>query len=201
MEEAGDMHPGHDDGAFELRHPRTAHLRRQDSPRVLPMGPMPGNVYLDNTENHWQSCASSQGYAEHQDGLLNRATPGLPWLLVFDAASTHVATAFRKAMHSPSLCQIKCAYAPANTTSFSQPLDASVMKAFTRTMARHTNQHFAVVILDAYNGEGEIALDCSMMTLKAVLPGHLQSSERGLLCASLPGTPCSGERLPSSWRS
>ena len=86
------------------------------------------------------------------------------WLLVLDAASTHVATAFRKAMHSPPLCNIKCAYVPAKATSFSQPLDISVMKA------RHTNQHFAMAILDAFNGEGETALNYSMMTLEAVLP-------------------------------
>ena len=62
-------------------------------------------------------------------------------------------------MHSLSLCHIKCAYVPAKATSFSQPLDVSVMKAFKRAVARHTNQHFAMAILDAHDGEGEIALD------------------------------------------
>ena len=122
------------------------------TPRVLPMGPMLANIYLDFSENNWQSCASLQGYVEHLDGLLNSTTLGLPWLLVLDAASTHVVTASGR----------RC-------TPRRSALDVSLMKAFKRAVARHTNQHFAMAILDAFNGEGEIALDCSMITLKAVL--------------------------------
>ena len=131
------------------------------TPRVLPMVPMPANVHLDCTGNHWQSCATLQGYVEHLDGLLS-------WCLTRPAPVSPRLSGRRCTL--PSLCHIKCACVPAKATSFSQPLDVSVMKAFKRAMARHTNQHFAMAILDACNDEGETALDHSMMTLKTVLP-------------------------------
>ena len=132
------MHLGHDNGAFELRHPRTAHLRRQD---------------FQGTTNGPDACEHILGLfreplAELREltrvrGALRRAEPynaGAAMVVRARCGQHPCRHGFQESDALPFAVAHR-AYMPAKATSFSQPLDVSVMVAFKRAVAGHTNQH------------------------------------------------------------
>ena len=131
-----------------VRHPRTAHLRRQDS---------------QGTTNGPDAC-------QYLLGLFREPLAELRELTRLCGAPRRAAEQYNAG--SPMVVGARCGQHPCrhgfqegDALPFAVPLQM-------RLRAGQSHELFSapMAILDALNGEGEIALDYSMMTLKAVLP-------------------------------
>eukprot|EP00971_Amphidinium_carterae_P175653 3481443-Amphidinium_carterae.1 len=84
-------------------------------------------IFVDHTDNRWQSVDSLLRFTQWMDGKVNESTPNLPWLIVLDAAPVHVAVDFRKRLYT-DLPWVKLCFLNAGATSISQPLDRQIMR-------------------------------------------------------------------------
>eukprot|EP00971_Amphidinium_carterae_P247218 4909566-Amphidinium_carterae.1 len=65
------------------------------STQCLPHGTFDSGLYLDYTENHWQSAQSLVRYLIFMDPHINNGTPEKAWLCILDAAPVHISVEFR----------------------------------------------------------------------------------------------------------
>ena len=74
-------------------------------------------------------------------------SPKVPWLLVWDLASVHTSDATRRRIKD-ELPHIAVTYVAGNATSYSQPLDTTLMRPFKAALSKIATSTMARLLLD-----------------------------------------------------
>lgn len=130
----------------------------------LPSGPVPHNVRVTCTPNHWATTETM----EWLDSKMNPHGEQTPWVLVLDVAPVHVSTEFRR-MCEEVFPWVKRVYIPPNLTHKLQPLDRAYMFSFKKALAKETSRHFARQIIGSLQEDITFKLNTSLVALKPLL--------------------------------